>query len=459
MYAGIAAVGIVVGGLLIYGIVVMRRRQQSSWQSGATFAEDTFPYVEMSDRAIVHAGESEPQKNTAPIPSQVAAGARFNTSATDSEIVGLSTSMAEPPRPLKLAFDQDTGFPRDSDTERWISLFWQGMTTMAQDESYHSFRIPYAVLAAATADFADAGCIGGGASCAVYKATVYGTWVAVKALNLLQSEEDEAVDPKQSMWEAKQFAAEMALLTAVRHPNICRLLGVSTDGGRRCLVLEYCPGGGLDTRLKLDRELMESGQAATLGWGQRLQIAVGIARALAHLHSLTPAMIHRDVKTQNVLLAHEHCSDWLANTKVADFGTVREDKRGRVDSKFGTAATGNRKTHGSTMNVVGTPVYMPNEYLLGRVGPKTDAFSFGIVLIELLTSGNGIDARNLVELSERPLHEELRMHPVVEALGWPKQVLEQMVGLVVRCTQHLARERSTVIAELPVLEAAIASVR
>ena len=112
-------------------------------------------------------------------------------------------------------------------------------------------------------------------------------------------------------------------------------------------MLEYCPGGGLDNRLKQDRKLLECGQAPTLGWKQRLQIAVGIARALAHMHSLSPAMIHRDVKPQNVLLVRESCSDgdgngWVANTKVADFGTVREDVREKVDSKLATEATGNQ---------------------------------------------------------------------------------------------------------------------
>jgi serine/threonine protein kinase len=191
-------------------------------------------------------------------------------------------------------------------------------------QAYQSFRVPYASLDAATLGFGTACCIGGGASCAVYKAQVYGTWVAVKPLNLRSDDESKIAKS-----EARQFAADMTLLTTVQHPNICRLLGVSTDGDRQCLVLEYCLGGALDKRLKRDRDLLASGQAAALGWKQRLQIAVGIARALEHLHSLTPAMIHRDVKTQNVLLAQERCTDWVANTKVSDFGTVREGVRER----------------------------------------------------------------------------------------------------------------------------------
>lgn len=134
-------------------------------------------------------------------------------------------------------------------------------------------------------------------------------------------------ESRASKSEARQFAAEMALLTAVQQPNICRLLGVSTDGNRRCLVLEFCPSGTLETRLKRDQGLLES-QVDFLGWKQRLHIAVGIVRALTHLHSIKPAMIHRDVNTQNVPLIRERCSDgdWLPNTKVfADFGDVQKN--------------------------------------------------------------------------------------------------------------------------------------
>jgi serine/threonine protein kinase len=331
---------------------------------------------------------------------------------------GTANVMVLPPSDWSL--DPDTGFPSGALTEMSISVYWQGQH-QGQHQGRHqrqqqdhgevvavacqhplSLRVPYAVLAAATAGFDDACCIGGGGSCAVYKAMVYGTWVAVKALKLRSGDGSEEA----ARSEARQFAAEMALLTSVQHPNICRLLGVSTDGARRCLVLEHCPGGGLDKRLKHDRGLLASGYGASLGWGQRLQIAVGIARALAHLHSLKPAMIHRDVKTQNVLLAREHCggsdtdgNDWLANTKVADFGTVREDKREKVDSTLDTEVVGNFRTHGVTQNIVGTLPYMPIEYTFGQVGPKTDAFSYGILLIELLTSRDGVGARTLV-LSE-----------------------------------------------------------
>ena len=105
---------------------------------------------------------------------------------------------------------------------------------------------------------------------------------------------------------------EMSLLTTIHHANICRLLGLSIDGPQRCLVLEYCDGGSLYHVLKGE------GSRSQLTWRHRLQIVVEIARALVFLHSQN--QIHRDVKTQNVLLMTTESSDMASQTKVSDFG-------------------------------------------------------------------------------------------------------------------------------------------
>ena len=89
------------------------------------------------------------------------------------------------------------------------------------------------------------------------------------------------------------------------HTNICSLYAFSTDGPQRCLVLELCTGGSLDKRLEC------SHQQAALTWQARVSIAVGVARALVYLHSQKPPLLHRDVKSANVLL------DGAGNAKVA----------------------------------------------------------------------------------------------------------------------------------------------
>jgi serine/threonine protein kinase len=114
-------------------------------------------------------------------------------------------------------------------------------------------------------------------------------------------------------WEARQYASETALLSRVSHPNICGLLAISDDGPCKCLVLELCTGGALDRRLSCQASGAQPAPEP-LPWQQRVRVAFGIASALSHLHSLP--MVHRDVKTANVLL------DDRGSAKVADFGTV-----------------------------------------------------------------------------------------------------------------------------------------
>lgn len=230
-----------------------------------------------------------------------------------------------------------------------------------QDTNFISLRHMY------IGGFAENQQIGGGGSCLVYRARVYGQLVAVKAMK-----EENRNTRKKSSSGKRQFMAELKLLTKVRHKNICRLLATSDDGPRRCLVLQLCPGGALNSRLQ------------ELSGIQRLETGVAIARALSALHSMTPPMIHRDVKTANVLImAADITSDLDMTTciKVSDFGTVSEDVRHRKLKEL-TTSSHNKDTHATTSHIIGTLPYMPNEYTLyGHVTAKTDAFAFGIVMM------------------------------------------------------------------------------
>jgi serine/threonine protein kinase len=161
-----------------------------------------------------------------------------------------------------------------------------------------------------------------------------------------------------------QFEAEMETLTSISHANICKLLAFSTDGPNRCLVLELCAGGALDIRLACtDRAgpgtaagSLATAAAAALGWRHRVRIAVEVARALAHLHSQQPPLLHRDMKTANVLL------DGSGSAKVADFGTARSVAGALLapgDDAAAAAASGRPSaTHATTALVAGTQCYM-----------------------------------------------------------------------------------------------------
>jgi serine/threonine protein kinase len=150
----------------------------------------------------------------------------------------------------------------------------------------------------------------------VFQGKVYGHLVAIKVFN-----EDGG------SWDDKQIQAEIKLLCSVRHPHINKLLAVSFNGPNRCLVLDFMDAGSLDDRV-FAKPLLQ--------WKERAAILLHTARGLAHLHSLDPPIVHRDVKSANVLLKRivaesddgggSGGGDSASSTliaQVADFGTSR----------------------------------------------------------------------------------------------------------------------------------------
>ncbi|KAF5931981.1 hypothetical protein HYC85_028152 [Camellia sinensis] len=175
-----------------------------------------------------------------------------------------------------------------------------------------------------------------------------GTEVAVKMLSRLSSQGSE------------QFWTEAELLTTVHHRNLASLIGYCDEGSNTALIYEYMANGNLQECL-LDKN------RAVLTWEQRLQIAVDVAQALEYLHDgCKPPIIHRDIKTANILLNEK------LQAKVADFGL----------SRIFPVEDG---THVSTA-VVGTFGYLdPEYYITSRLTEKSDVYSFGVVLCELIT--------------------------------------------------------------------------
>lgn len=223
--------------------------------------------------------------------------------------------------------------------------------------------------------------IGEGGFGNVYKGTISPadgqgnpTVVAIKKLN------------QQGFQGHKEWLAEVQFLAVVSHPNLVKLLGYcSVDGERgiqRLLVYEYMPNKSLENHL-FNRTM------STLPWKMRLQIILGAAEGLAYLHEgLEIQVIYRDFKSSNVLL------DENFNPKLSDFGLARE------------GPTGDR-THVSTA-VVGTQGYAAPEYIeTGHLTVKSDIWSFGVVLYEILTG------RRTVERN-RPQSEQ-------KLLDWVKQ--------------------------------------
>ncbi|XP_037413560.1 receptor-like serine/threonine-protein kinase ALE2 isoform X3 [Triticum dicoccoides] len=176
----------------------------------------------------------------------------------------------------------------------------------------------------------------------------------------------------------REFLAEVEMLSRLHHRNLVKLIGICSEEHMRCLVYELVPNGSLEFHLHgSDKD------TALLDWDARLKIALGAARGLAYLHEdSSPRVIHRDFKSSNILLEHDF------TPKVSDFGLAR-------------TAIGEGNEHIST-RVMGTFGYVAPEYAMtGHLLVKSDVYSYGVVLLELLTG------RKPVDMSRPPGQENL----------------------------------------------------
>nr|CAD1834972.1 unnamed protein product [Ananas comosus var. bracteatus] len=221
---------------------------------------------------------------------------------------------------------------------------------------YKTHIFSYAELHEATDGFSSSQELGAGGFGTVYKGQLRdGRTVAVKRLY------------EANCRQAEQFMNEVDILSHLRHQNLVSLYGCTS---RRCrqllLVYEFMPNGTVADHLHGPRACERR-----LTWPLRMRIAVETADALAYLHSVAPPIVHRDVKTKNILL------DADFHVKVADFGLSR---------LFPTDAT-----HVSTAPQ-GTPGYVDPEYhACFRLTDKSDVYSFGVVLVELVSSKLAVD--------------------------------------------------------------------
>ncbi|KAJ0405122.1 hypothetical protein ATCC90586_009693 [Pythium insidiosum] len=158
--------------------------------------------------------------------------------------------------------------------------------------------------------------------------------------------------------DLEAFSEEIRLTASFSHPNVLRFLGVAWSRLQNlCMITEYMPNGDLQGFLHSNRDALAS--RWTL---QKVDVALGVARALTYLHQQDPVVIHRDIKARNVLLA----DDW--SPRLIDFGVSRR----RID-------------HTMTAGV-GTPYWTAPEILEGvRYSEKGDVYSFGVLLVELET--------------------------------------------------------------------------
>lgn len=271
-------------------------------------------------------------------------------------------------------------------------------------------------LAAATRNFREVNLIGEGGFGRVYKGRLdSGQLVAIKQLN------------PDGLQGNQEFIVEVLMLSLLHHPNLVTLIGYCTSGDQRLLVYEYMPMGSLEDHL-YDLEPDQE----PLNWNTRMKIAVGAARGIEYLHcKANPPVIYRDLKSANILLDKDF------NPKLSDFGLA---KLGPVGDR----------THVST-RVMGTYGYCAPEYAMsGKLTVKSDIYSFGVVLLELITGRKAIDVtrkqgeQNLVAWSRPYLKDQKKFGHLVDPSlrgRFPRRCLNYAIAITAMCLNEEAHYR------------------
>ncbi|CDY40785.1 BnaAnng06480D [Brassica napus] len=201
-----------------------------------------------------------------------------------------------------------------------------------------------------------------------------------------------------------EFKSEIAVLTKVRHRNLVKVEGYCLEANERLLVYEYMPLGTLSSHLfNWQQEGLQP-----LEWSRRLIIASDVAKGVEYLHSQAhQSFIHRDLKPSNILLGDD------MRARVADFGLVRLAPEG---------------TQSIETKIAGTFGYLAPEYAVtGRVTTKVDVYSFGVILMELLTGRKALD----VKRSEEDVH----------LVTWFRRIINKVAELACHCSAREPHQR------------------
>ncbi|THG00787.1 hypothetical protein TEA_000476 [Camellia sinensis var. sinensis] len=261
--------------------------------------------------------------------------------------------MSLPNRPPPKSPQSKAGF---SSIELENSLMVENLDKLIKTNSSGRKWLNYNVIKTSTSQFSSDKLIGNGGYNRVYKGLLPGGKpVAVKVL-------------KSSKEAWKDFTQEVDIMSSLKHKNITPLLGICVEDNELISVYDFLSGGNLEENLHGN-----SKKTSVLSWELRFKLAVEIAEALNYLHNeCSRPVIHRDVKSSNILLSNEFEPKVLSDFGLAIWGPS--------DSSFLT-----------DNDVVGTFGYLAPEYFMyGKVSDKVDVYSFGVVLLELLSGRKAI---------------------------------------------------------------------
>lgn len=274
----------------------------------------------------------------------------------------------------------------------------------------------YEELAAVTNGFSQANLIGQGGFGYVYKGVLpNGKEIAVKQLKLGSGQGE------------REFQAEVDIISRVHHRHLVSLVGYCIAGMQRMLVYDFVPNKTLEHHL-------HGKGLPVMDFPTRLKIALGSAKGLAYLHEdCHPRIIHRDIKAANILLDNKF------EAMVADFGLAKLNS--------------DNNTHVST-RVMGTFGYLAPEYASsGKLTEKSDVFSFGVMLLELITGRRPVDNTHvymedsLVDWA-RPLFGRALSSEYFDELVDPRlennynaMEMQRLIACAAACVRHSARRR------------------
>ncbi|KAI7735542.1 hypothetical protein M8C21_032053 [Ambrosia artemisiifolia] len=299
---------------------------------------------------------------------------------------------------------------------------------MAKILTDSSLNFKYSTIEKATGAWHESNKLGAGGFGTVYKGVLPdGREIAVKRLFF------------NNKFRAADFYNEVNIINSVEHKNLVRLLGCSCSGPESFLVYEYL------SNMSLDRFIFDAAKGKELNWEKRFVIIIGTTEGLVYLHENTKTrIIHRDIKAANILL------DSRLRAKIADFGLARSFQ--------------GDMSHISTA-VAGTLGYMAPEYLaLGQLTEKADVYSYGVLLLEIVTgiqitaSKNSEYTESLVAIAwrhfqrgtvEEILDPNLMFHTYPN-LNFKKEAIK-VVHVALLCTQESPALRPSISVALKML--------
>ncbi|GAU36631.1 hypothetical protein TSUD_387830 [Trifolium subterraneum] len=288
--------------------------------------------------------------------------------------------------------------------------------------------IQFKNISTATNNFSSANKIGQGGFGSVYKGELPdGLEIAVKRLS------------KTSGQGLEEFMNEVIVISKLQHRNLVRLLGCCIEGEEKMLVYEYMPNNSLDFYL------FDPIKKKVLDWQKRLYVIEGISRGLLYLHRDSRLrIIHRDLKPSNILL------DGELNPKISDFGMAR--------------IFGGTENEGNTRRIVGTYGYMSPEYAMeGLFSEKSDVFSFGVLLLEIISGRkntsfyNHEQALSLLGYAWKLWNEEEVVSLIDPEICNPDNVdhILRCIHIGLLCVQEIAKERPTMATVVSMLSSEI----